>query len=64
MDMLHELPKDIVAESSCQKVSDKTIAFFGSHSIYSNMYGSPFIGDNVSSEHYIQAITAEIFDDI
>ena len=38
VDTLHELPKDIVAESSCQKVSDKTIAFFGFHSIYSNIY--------------------------
>ena len=33
VDTSHELPKDIVAESSCQKVSDKTIAFFGPHSI-------------------------------
>ena len=54
VDTSHKLPKDIVAESSCQKVSDKTIAFFGPHSIYSNMYWSPFIADNVyyrSSEH-------------
>ena len=66
MDTLHELPKDIVAESSCQKVSDKTIAFFGPYSIYSKMYQSPFVADNVyyrSSEHYIQAKKAELFDD-
>ena len=58
VDMLHELPQDIVLESSCQKVSDKTIAFFGPHSIYSNMYQSPFVADNVyyrSSADYIQA---------
>ena len=58
VDTLHELPKVIVAESSCQKVSDKTKAFFGPHSIYSNMYQSPFVADNVyyrCSEHYRQA---------
>ena len=38
VDTLQELPKHTMAESSCQKVSDKTLAFFGSHSIYSNMY--------------------------
>ena len=47
VDMLHELPKDIVAESSCQNVSDKTIAFFGPHTIYKNMYWSPLVADNV-----------------
>ena len=45
--MLHELPNDIVEESSCQKVSDKMILFFGSHSIYINMYWSPFVADNI-----------------
>ena len=58
VDALHELPKNIVAELSFQKVSDKTIAFFGPHLLYSNMYQSPFVADNVyyrSSEHYIQA---------
>ena len=60
VDMLHELPKDILAESSCQKVSDKSTAFFGPHSIYSNMYWSLFVADNVyyrSSEYYLQAKT-------
>ena len=47
LDTLYELPKDIVAESSYQKVSDKTIAFFWPHSIYSNMCQSPFVPDNV-----------------
>ena len=65
VDTLHELSKDIVAQSSCQKISDKTIAFFGPHSIYSNMNWSPFVADNVyyrSSEHYIQAKKAEVQD--
>ena len=69
VDMLHELPKDIVAESSCQKVSDKTKASFGPNSIYSDMCHSPFVPDNVyyrSNEHYIcntQAKKAELFYD-
>ena len=63
MDTFHKLPKDIVAELSCQKVSDKAIAFVGPHSIYSNLYKSPFVADNVyyrSSEYYIQAKKAEL----
>ena len=67
VDTLHELPKNVVAKSSCQKVSDQTIAFFGPKSIESNMYQSPFLADNVyyqSSEHYIQAKKAELFDDV
>ena len=66
VDTLHELPKDIMAESSCQKGSDKTIAFFGPHSIYSNMYQSQFVADYVyygPNEHYIQAKKTELFND-
>ena len=64
--MPHILSKSTVAESSCQKASDKTIAFYVPHSIYINMHQSPFVADNKyyrTSEHYIQTKKADLFDD-
>ena len=55
VDELHKIPKGIVVMGSCQKMDNDTIAFFGPHSVYSNMHHVSFTVDNQlykSSEQY------------
>ena len=66
IDNLNNVPSNIDIASSCEKSNAATIAFFGPHSVFSNMHAYGFEKDGVycnSSEHYIQAKKAELFDD-
>ena len=66
MDELHKILKEIDTMSSCQKIENNTIAFFGPHSVHSNMHQAPFTVDNQlykSSEQFMQHKKAELFND-
>ena len=66
VDTFNDLPNEIDVANSCQKLNSETIAFFGPHSIFSNMHLYGFELNGVyykSCEHYIQAKKAELFND-
>ena len=63
---LHELPDTLNIRKLCENHGEKTIAFFGYESPFSNFYDCKFMKDNIeyhSSEQYIQALKAQCFDD-
>ena len=63
---LKELPDVINPRKACEKSNTDTLAFFGLHSIYSNMHQAYFTDKNItynSSEQYIQSKKAELVDD-
>ena len=58
------LPVDLAPYKAAQKTDEKTVAFHGTHSPYSNFHRAPFVLDGIkfdTSEHYIQHQKATLF---
>lgn len=63
---LNELPKEINPAETCEQRDEKTIAFLGPHSVFSNFHPSPFTDNSVKyscAEQMIQAEKAALFKD-
>ena len=65
-DQLHILTEHYTIPSLCEKSDEKTLVFFGQHSMFSNFYDSSFVHDGIfykTSEHAIQYSKAIISED-
>ena len=64
---LSQLPSGISPMLACQTSNATIVGFFGEHSPFSNFHHSAFIQDEIkyaTSEHWIQAYKARMFDDM
>ena len=67
MNDLSQLPSEILPMLACQKSNSTIVGFYGEHSPFSNFHHSACFRDGIksaTSEHWIQACKARMFDDM